>query len=449
MGKIRLGEKVVREGKRPYPREVDYFVLKAEDGITEEVIRLYGPKPKELRMMLPFEYDARDPQTDDEIVWNVWNRAYGSNAGLRCKGSGQNDELPGAAETSDEKWAVRIAEATRVPAKQLPNGRWQVQCRGTACPKYSLTTEKGEKAPGHDPDAACRRLFILRAFLLHPTRFHDRRRADGTPNPDYLRTLGIVEIASGSINTMTDVQSGFEMLRPWTRSRTAAIPFSLVRKPTFTYFGGKKLHWPLQVTFDSAEAAWAGARDAQMVYLNMEEAEELRAIHGAVDFDTVRDLVPTNQRGRPLTLEAAVKAEQAVDAGSADPEPEAPVADREEVAGEVPTLSEEELDRPLIAAEREELKALAGERSDPDDPSSPWTPATLARVRELALAAHAKLGTDPGPEGRRALSNLLVRHAIWVKSRLAGEPEEEPEEEPSTDGGQPVDSVQPEVDDAS
>src|SRR6266487_740432 len=100
--KIRLGEKKKSAGGRDYPSESDYFVLKKEDGATDEIIKLYALKPKSLRMMLPFEVEAADPKTGDELVLNLSNRAYGTNAGLKCRGTGNNAAEFGVAETSDE-----------------------------------------------------------------------------------------------------------------------------------------------------------------------------------------------------------------------------------------------------------------------------------------------------------------------------------------------------------
>ena len=144
-------------------------MIKAEDGATPEVMTLYAGQPKRLRLMLPFEVDSVDPHTGNELVWNLNNRAYGRNVGLRCKGSGLSAEFPGIAETSDAEWARRIAEATQQAAEPLASGRWRVRCLGSECPKYARTEEGDRRVrlvQGHDEDAACRAVAILRAFLL-------------------------------------------------------------------------------------------------------------------------------------------------------------------------------------------------------------------------------------------------------------------------------------------
>jgi len=54
LGKIRLGIKKETDSGTPYPTPTDYFVC------PEEVRKVYGEKPRELRIMFP---------TDDELQW--------------------------------------------------------------------------------------------------------------------------------------------------------------------------------------------------------------------------------------------------------------------------------------------------------------------------------------------------------------------------------------------
>ena len=54
LGKIRLGIKVEEEGKKPYPRAVDYFVC------PPEVQAVLGEKPRSLPIAFP---------TDDPDQW--------------------------------------------------------------------------------------------------------------------------------------------------------------------------------------------------------------------------------------------------------------------------------------------------------------------------------------------------------------------------------------------
>ena len=78
LGMIKLGVKLTKEKngeKIEYPSEVDYFV------VPEEVQKVFGEKPKELRIMFPSE--------DTEMIASRAFKYYGSNR-LRCKGNGED-----------------------------------------------------------------------------------------------------------------------------------------------------------------------------------------------------------------------------------------------------------------------------------------------------------------------------------------------------------------------
>ena len=78
LGMIKLGVKLTKEKngeKIEYPSEVDYFV------VPEEVQKIFGEKPKELRIMFPSE--------DIEMIASRSFKYYGSNR-LRCKGNGED-----------------------------------------------------------------------------------------------------------------------------------------------------------------------------------------------------------------------------------------------------------------------------------------------------------------------------------------------------------------------
>jgi len=76
LGKIRLGIKVqpVVEGKNPYPRATDYFV------VPDEIKDFVGEKPKKLNIMFPKEEVDQFAQQ--------WLRCYSFTQGLVCKGDG-------------------------------------------------------------------------------------------------------------------------------------------------------------------------------------------------------------------------------------------------------------------------------------------------------------------------------------------------------------------------
>ena len=74
LGKIRLGIKVEPEGKNPYPRATDYFV------VPDEIQQIVGDKPKRLNIMFPTEEpDKFAPQ---------WLKCYSFTQGLVCRGNG-------------------------------------------------------------------------------------------------------------------------------------------------------------------------------------------------------------------------------------------------------------------------------------------------------------------------------------------------------------------------
>jgi len=74
LGKVRLGIKVEPEGKNPYPRATDYFV------VPEEIKEYVGDMPKKLNIMFPTE-------KADEFA-QQWLRCYSFTQGLICKGDG-------------------------------------------------------------------------------------------------------------------------------------------------------------------------------------------------------------------------------------------------------------------------------------------------------------------------------------------------------------------------
>jgi len=74
LGKVRLGIKVEPEGKNPYPRATDYFV------VPDEIKEYTGNTPKKLNIMFPTE-------KADEFA-QQWLRCYSFTQGLICKGDG-------------------------------------------------------------------------------------------------------------------------------------------------------------------------------------------------------------------------------------------------------------------------------------------------------------------------------------------------------------------------
>jgi len=395
--KIRLGVRRNGGSDGP-PKEVDYFVFKKEDGATDEILKLYSGTPKAIRMMLPFEVDALDPKSGDELVWNENNRAYGRAHGLKCKGHGGSASEPDFAETDDEEWAKRIAGNAKAQPVKLPNGRYRIPCWGRDCPKYAATDQDGKKLPGHDADAACKAVVVLRAFLLHPT--------DDVSSKDYCRVLGVAEIASGSRNTMIDVRSSFEVVKLYTGGRTAAVPFKLIRRPMKTTSTGP-MHFTLTIEPTPEEWQRFGMTPPSQVFLPEAKRAELAALAAAdVNFDSVKDLLP---RALPA---ADIPAES-------EPLGELVTADRDQVLddaqrGDDPD-PDPELERELSQLERDELKQLCG--------GVPGQPQTLEKFREMVAAAYSWFDTwhAEGEGDRPPLGLLQVKHARFIKEQVLAE----------------------------
>ena len=89
LGKVRLGIKVQPEGegKNPYPRATDFFV------VPGEIKELVGDKPKKLNIMFPTE--------EVEKFAQQWLRCYSFTQGLVCKGDGRSATRKLDVETGD------------------------------------------------------------------------------------------------------------------------------------------------------------------------------------------------------------------------------------------------------------------------------------------------------------------------------------------------------------
>src|SRR4030043_166312 len=75
LGKIRLGIKRETDDGVPYPSPTDYFVC------PDEVKKVFGEKPKELRIMFP---------TDDESQRaSQYLRCYSATGNIICRGDGE------------------------------------------------------------------------------------------------------------------------------------------------------------------------------------------------------------------------------------------------------------------------------------------------------------------------------------------------------------------------
>jgi hypothetical protein len=398
-----------------YPKETEHFVMLPED-VPEDVRNMYGPEPRSLRMMLPMEWDATDPKTGDELVFNRYNRAYGRTHGLRCKGTGNNAEFPGMASTTDKQWAVKIAEASGMAIEEitLPSGhQFRVKCLGQDCPKYLRMVEeeytrdgggKGfrmVKAQGVDLDAACKRVFILRAFLLDITT--------DPKSPNYCRVLGLAEIASSSYHTMINLQSDFSLMRAFTNGQTAGIPFRLVRVPTTTFKPSRQVHFVLKVSLDYKEVQrWAAIALSER-FQDDEMRGRLRQIAAsplAPTWDSVKDLVPQALLDAPTQTGPT---SQSIENGGAQGSAEGGAQGPQEGEGT----------RKLLKGEIAELKQLCGGRVNPDGPeddrANPWKPETLAELRRIIALYNQGHGTAIA-----RLADMTFDTYLFVKEYTAG-----------------------------
>jgi hypothetical protein len=408
--KIRLGYK---KPGQSFPKDSDVFVGRTEDGVSKEILEAYGKGRideaegevwnlgKSLRMLSYFEWDALSPQDERELVVELMNRAW-SHSKLRCVGDG--GDQPGTASAADEEWAKAIQKVTRKAPVLEDSGRYRVVCLGPKCPMWSsnLATNK---------QATCHRELRLRARLLHPETDPEK--------PDYLKQLGWVEIASGSWNGAIDIQSGLQFMRS-VAGRSAGIPFTLKRAPRTVLSDGKRLtKATLMVDYDHDEAIRFGFSDPKLVLVRPESRKQLEAMKReqlelaalGVEFDSFKDVVPRLEGSRPQLT--AGNGSLSATSGEVE-KGEALTADRDEVVQDAVDeaapreLSPAELNRLLSKDERNELKVLAG--------GVPGQPATLVKLRELVAAAYRAFDERPSD-----LSDLRVRHALWIKDALAQE----------------------------
>jgi len=162
-----------------YPVATDYFVLPKDHADYQELVELFGEKPKELRILIPVE---------DEETWaEQYYKYYSRTRGLICKGDGVNalrmvDVKTGELPTRDTE-TIRMTEIT---------------CRGKECPDYGRR--------------GCGETMHLR-FLI----------------PE-IPGLGIWQIDTGSINSILNINSCAKMIKK-AFGRISLIPLKLTIEP--------------------------------------------------------------------------------------------------------------------------------------------------------------------------------------------------------------------------
>lgn len=453
--KVRLGTRLVTATKKTagkdeargkgesYPTETDFFVL---EEAPDEVKAVYAKEPKSLRVMLGFEWDQTSP-TGEDLVFSLFNRAYGNSKGLKCRGTGQSRELPGQATTSDEAYALRIERATKVAPKKIKSlggdDYFQVACIGRDCPLFlhkvrvpdptNPARTIDQLAPGHDSDASCNEIAILRCFLLHPS-------VDPKDEENYCRVLGTMELATTSIHSIIDLMSGFDLIKPFTAGRTAGIPMTLIRKPTETFRPVRRTHFTCAIHIDHREAQrWAAIPLAE-VFLSETQRSLLKQLQETplgLSVDSVRDLIPRRLPGSVRVIDNATLTEVGTDGGAAwveTPTSQSTVGtvDDPRIApgggsdGPAAPPDDPATTPLLVAAQLDELKQLAGGPLDPEKPQdrfhNPWKPEALERLRGAIVAMRQEMGIEQA----MALSELRIGHYEWLKVRLRSLPPLEP-----------------------
>lgn len=111
LGKVRLGIKIEQEGKNPYPRATDYFVL------PDQVKQYVGDKPKKLPIMFPTE--------NVEEFAQQWLRCYSFTQGLVCKGNGRK---------ATRKIDIETGDIARHTTQEWVFRGWN--CDPDTCPEY-------------------------------------------------------------------------------------------------------------------------------------------------------------------------------------------------------------------------------------------------------------------------------------------------------------------------
>ncbi len=169
LGKIRLGVKEAGADGILYPTPTDYFVC------PDEVKKVFGETPKELRIMLP---------TDDETQWaSQYLKFYSEDGGLLCRGDGET--ALSRVETINRESGSKGEIITKL---------LEMPCNPDRCPCYQ--------------EGYCRRVMNLQ-FLL----------------PD-CPGFGVYQLDTGSLYSIVNINSSLKLIRGIC-GRLSMIPLSL------------------------------------------------------------------------------------------------------------------------------------------------------------------------------------------------------------------------------
>ena len=191
LGKIRLGIKKETEHGVPYPTPTDYFVC------PDEVQKVFGEKPKELRIMFP---------TDDESQWaSQFLRCYSETGNLICRGDG-------------ETALARVETINR-----------ETGSKGETISKLLEMPCNPDRCPCHQ-QGYCRRVMNLQFLLPKCPGF------------------GVYQLDTSSFYSIVNINSSLELIRG-VCGRLAMIPLSLkLIEQEVQVEGKKKPVWVLNLT---------------------------------------------------------------------------------------------------------------------------------------------------------------------------------------------------------
>ena len=117
LGKIKLGIKKLNAQGVEYPEKTEYFVLPKEHPQYQDLVDLFGEKPKLLHILIP---------TEDAERWcSQYYRCYSKSRGLVCKGDGKTASRMVAKGTDNLAWK----DAKEVEMKSI-------ECPGKNCEIY-------------------------------------------------------------------------------------------------------------------------------------------------------------------------------------------------------------------------------------------------------------------------------------------------------------------------
>ncbi len=208
VGKIRLGIKTKTSAGKEYPKEVDYFVFDPQTPselenkrILDEVSKLYGEKPKQIKIMFPV--------ADTDLIFPQWYKRYGKTSSLQCKGDGET-----AVVTHPE-----FAEGLEIVG-ETEEGLKRVKCNGKECV--------------YCKEKQCGMVGTLQVLL-----------------PE-IPGAGVWQITTGSFNSIVNLNSCIDYVKS-VCGRAHMIPLTLERREqTISHDGTARKHYILHLNMDIA-----------------------------------------------------------------------------------------------------------------------------------------------------------------------------------------------------